>query len=807
MEVLVCKLEGQKKMWKLDELIHKAVERLDKNKRVGSHVIQRKGLDKQVLIKTTVLYFDIDKFDGDINNHITKLSRFLEKYYDNLYLLILKSKGFDKYHLYFPNIFVSKATLSTLVKLFNEECNVLDESCINNLLRLEGSTKYNPKTKKYVKDSQYKLINQKLSNKELYNKIYRFNKEETISKVPIITQEKKSKPIPKSPLPKSPKSNISSKLNDLLCEEFGDFKWDFETESETSIKLLNNAKSCLVDSSHSHSSINHSCIFINKHGKSYACCLSHGKLQIPLSSNLQQIKQLLGLTSNKQENDNKDLNDFEILCKDILEDGEKHKYRKFNGYIYEPQPYSPIVFKRTLIYRDYLNKLFSDKSKVTSRIFRKKVTHLDSLEKYMSSYNDIEFPFLITNKHIFSFLNGYLDISDLFNIKFVEYKSLDNDNNIATTIHFDIEFDIEWLQGNSLETPIFDTIVNNHLSEFENENDNMLYDIFCGMLGRLHYNIGQFDSFNCMLFLKGFANTGKSTIGDFVLSNHQNKGIIAGNEENFPLMSCYQSQLAYNTDIKRNFHEKFDKALLQKCIEGATVDVAIKHGEAINDHKWIAPIFIISNYFLGYIDDSNAIPRRSCIFTFDNFITNRDASLPKKMYNTERHLFLIKSLLKYRQLVDKYQNKTFQDWNLKYFNDNTLKIQSKTDYVYDFCNLAPGDFKYWPVYEKDSIITVPEFKKLIERYVYLTHSQKYRYTWNKHALKALGFESKPIKVCAECGEKPNRSTCCPKSNNRNRRNKYIIRHMKILELDHRKRIVTKLQKPKNECEISDTDSD
>ena len=649
---------------------------------------------------------------------------------------------------------------------------------------MEGSTKFNPKTRKYIKNSEYKIINKKLTWRQIYKKIYRFNKAETEIKKPIstINQEKKSKSKTntESSTSSTSLSSICPKLKSMLSKEFGEFDWTTDTKSDTSVKLDNNDKSCLVNPNHQHSSINHSCIFLNKKGASFANCLSHGKRQIPNSANLYQIKQILGLIETKQE----DLNDFEELCKRILQDGENRQLKKANGYVYEPKSKSPIVYQQLMEYPDYLNELFSDKSDKTYNIFRRNVANMDKLLKYMDMYNDEEFAFLKTNKYIFSFLNGYLDISDLFNLKFVSYNNLKISDNIATTIHFDIEFNSEWIQGNCLETPIFDQIVNNHLAEFEEENDNLLYDTLCGMFGRLHYDIHKYDSFNCMLYLHGYANTGKSTVSEFVLSNHQKIGIIAANEPKFPLMTCYQSELAFNGDVKRDFHKDFDKTQLQKCIEGARMDIAIKNKPSINDYKWTAPLFFVGNYFLDYRDESNAIPRRLCIFSFNNFIENRDASLQKKMFNTERHLFLIKSLLKYRDLIQRYKNKTFQDWDIKYLLDNTLKVQSKSDYVFDFCNLAPKDFKYWPIYEEGCEMPVSEFKKYIERYVYLTKSQKYRYTHNKNALKALGYDTKTIKLCGNCGNKPNGGKCCSKFNRKNRRNKTYIMNMKIQRISN-----------------------
>ena len=805
MEVYIANIKGGMQHRLLNDFITETLARLKKGKRVGSHVIQKKksGID------TTVLYFDIDKFKGDINNHIEDLSKYLAEYYQDLDHLILKSKGFNKYHIYFVNIFVSEPTLSFLVRNFNQKygCKLLDEACIKNFIRMEGSSKYDPKTKKYAKNSEYYILNSTLNWEEIYNKLYRFNEVETETKKPISTikQDKKIKKVTAKPV-LNPEP-ISDKLNNLLSAEFGKYTWNYEFVSDTSVKLVNDNKQCLVNPTHQHSSINHSCIFINQKGSNYRSCHSHGKAKIPITKNIQQIKQILGLA--KQQQNEGDLNDFQSLCERVLDDGQDRHLKKLNGYIYEPQPYSPIVYKRGVTYQEYLNKLYSNKSHPTYNIFRKSSTTMSKMLTYMTEYDDIEFSFLKTNRHIFSFCNGYLDISDLFDIKFTFWDNLPLDHNIATTVHYDIEFDMQWLKGDGLETPIFDQIVMNHLNEFEDENDNMLYEIFCGMIGRLHYDLNKYDRFNCMLYILGYANTGKSTIAEFILSNHASYGNIEGNEKVFGLQSCVDKPLAYNGDVRIDFHQYMDKAQLQKIIEGARVDIPIKNQPSINDYTWTAPLFFVSNFPLGYKDNSNAIARRLCIFTFDSFIENRDASLRDQMFTNERPLLLIKSLLKYQNLVKLHSNKTFQDWPYKYLKDNTMKQQTKSDYVYAFCNLAPGSFKYWPVYEEGCVLTKDKFKEYIEFYVYLKHTKNYRYTHNKNALKALGFDCKDKKICGNCGKEPTgarkrENQCCMKYNKRNRRNLPLILNMKLLKMNKFGKVVDY----KRKCDIDyESDSD
>ena len=148
------------------------------------------------------------------------------------------------------------------------------------------------------------------------------------------------------------------------------------------------------------------------------------------------------------------------------------------------------------------------------------------------------------------------------------------------------------------------------------------------------------------MYIKGYANTGKSTLADILVSNHQNIGTISAKEETFGLQSTYNKNLMYNCDVSKTFHLKFPSTDLQKITEGAIIDIPIKCKPSINNFKWITPSLWVSNYFLGYPDEQNSIKRRVQYWLIDTYLNSkdRDTSLPDKMYKQERHLILLKSV-------------------------------------------------------------------------------------------------------------------------------------------------------------------
>ena len=92
-------------------------------------------------------------------------------------------------------------------------------------------------------------------------------------------------------------------------------------------------------------------------------------------------------------------------------------------------------------------------------------------------------------------------------------------------------------------------------------------------------------------------------------------------------------------------------------------------------------------------------------------------------------------------------------------------------------------FKERCIVDKDSSISVKDFKKAIEKYVYLNYKVKkiYVHAKHKHKLKQLGFATVIKKFCGNCGKPTNRGKCCSNYSNKKRHNKPVILHLKLGE--------------------------
>jgi hypothetical protein len=470
-----------------------------------------------------------------------------------------------------------------------------------------------------------------------------------------------------------------------------------------------------------------------------------------------------------------ELKGFPLLLNIMFEDSKKNDYKKSGGHIMKRSDTIPILYNSHKTYGQYLNELFR-KGNVSEGIFWsfRSSDNLSKLIKYLESYDDDDLPFIKPDKNVFAFNNGFLDISDLHNLVFNDYE--DYPKELITDKYFDGDFDETLLNktADEIDTPFFDKIARYHLEDEE------IYKCFTGMAGRLFYDTNVYDKFNCMLVIKGGANTGKSTLGNTIVKYFSKVATYGSrSEKTFGLETVYDKDLVYCPDIPRNISQTLDKSDLQRVIEGAILTIPRKNKDALNI-KWKAPLFFIGNYYPEYKDSSGAIPRRLCPFLMNRFVKERDTTLENKINTLEYSSLLIKMLKSYQDLIKKYKNKTFEDWKIPYFKERYNEITDTCNNLYKFLELAPEEFEYWVIYEEGESIEEKDFKKLMERYYWKETETKEKYKPDITTLERCGYLRKKKSVCGNCNESPNGGKCCKKYNPKNRRQRFYIINMKLM---------------------------
>ncbi len=576
--------------------------------------------------------------------------------------------------------------------------------------------------------------------------------------------------------------DISPVINKLLTL---DFKWDVEKNGE-GFKLTHNSLQCINNHGTSHSGVNHSCLFINK-GTSYINCFSckpPKKLLLKDFPELKNVKKFLGLIEEKKLASEEDgNNDFEILMYSMLEKSIEKKYKKEAGWILKPVVGVPTHYEDHLEYSKYLDRLFECKELKEYKIYRKKVGHKHQLIDYLKTYDDIELPFITRDPCIYSFNNGY------FNIKTKEFNLYeDKVYDFCSAVYIKKDFDVELLNTpfNKIKTPLFDKLLKYHIP------DNKVYKIILGLIGRLFYQCKEFDNWQCMLFIKGQANTGKSTFLEVIENffNIRDIGTIGENMEKvFGLQNLYNKRIIISSDIPAKMSEKLDKATLQKMISGEKVTIAIKNSDSRTE-DWKPSLLMAGNFLPDYEDSAGSVSRRFAIVDMGRKVIDKDASLKSKILENEMVALLIKFTKAYTHYLEKFNTVVFEDWgkkfNIDYFDKARDEFKQESDILYAFLTAPPGanetkSSNIWIEHRENEITSLETFKKTFKTYAKIKHNNpNYRWsnTSDNASLISLGYKIIIVNMCAGCGKKAERG-CCNEYSSANRRKNMVIQNMVI----------------------------
>lgn len=575
--------------------------------------------------------------------------------------------------------------------------------------------------------------------------------------------------------------NIDVVMNETFKTNF---IWSYIADPhDNKYKIVHNGSDCLVKKGHKHSTPSHSCLFLNK-GTSYAYCFRHGKKKLLLKEypNLKKIKQNLGIIEPKVKAGDEKNNDFEILVYSMLEDSEKNKYKKEDGMILKQVNGVPTYFEEFKSYGNYLDFLFSEKDEATYKIFRKKVNHKHQLEDYLKTYNDSELPFIKRDPHIYSFNNGFLNIKTMDFTVFNKEETYD----ICSSLYFKEDFDINLLNQDfkEIKIPLIDKLLKYHIEDDE------IYNILLCLVGRLFFKVGELDNWQCMPFLKGQGNTGKSTFMEIIesLFDGRDVGVIGSNhEKTFGLQALYEKRFILSQDIPKGMNDKLDATTFQKMVSGEKIPVPRKN----RDPKYVvwSPSMLWGGNFLpDYSDKSGSVSRRLAIINMGKRVKNKDASLKSKIIKNERLLFFIKIIKAYHHYLKYFGNTVFEDWgkkfNIEYFDKEREEFKSENDYLYAFLIAPPNANKtkssnIWIEYKEGVFTNIEKFKKSFKAYAKYKHNVN-NYKWSNTSdmatLEGLGYTVKTIHICASCGKKANKG-CCPEFIRKNRRKRVIIENM------------------------------
>lgn len=315
--------------------------------------------------------------------------------------------------------------------------------------------------------------------------------------------------------------------------------------------------------------------------------------------------------------------------------------------------------------------------------------------RHLSNCKDIQFSEIKKDRHVWSFENGLLDARPIDenrdpgtnspHFTFYEYTSKEFhelDPNLVSCKYFDLPFDpyenlTDWYH---VPTPNFQKVLD--YQRFDESVCRWLY-VF---MGRLCFDINELDGWQIIPFLKGIAQSGKSTLITKVARKFyecEDVSTLSNNiEKKFGLSSIYKGFMFISPEIKGDL--QLEQAEFQSLVSGEDVSVARKCESAISI-QWKTPGILGGNEVPNWKDNSGSILRRLATVNFGRQIAPdvADPHLDEKL-ELELPAILCKCLRAYLDYAHRYSDKDI--WNIlpAYFKQVQNQIATVTNALQHF---------------------------------------------------------------------------------------------------------------------------
>lgn len=174
-------------------------------------------------------------------------------------------------------------------------------------------------------------------------------------------------------------------------------------------------------------------------------------------------------------------------------------------------------------------------------------------------------------------------------------------------------------------------------------------------LGRLFYDVGQYDNWQFAPYLKGLAGTGKSTLVALMAEFYDASAVGTLDndmEETFGLMSLHDKDLLLAPEIRPTF--KLSQARYQTMVSGEPMSVPRKNQATISV-VWRTPMLMAGNVYPNWFDSGGSLARRILSFIFDEPVSESN-SMPDLKERIMRDLvkILVKCNRFYLIAAEKY---------------------------------------------------------------------------------------------------------------------------------------------------------
>jgi len=363
-------------------------------------------------------------------------------------------------------------------------------------------------------------------------------------------------------------------------------------------------------------------------------------------------------------NQSGDLTPFQIILLDILDEFERQRIRKDKNMvareIVTPEGFRTMSWEPECFILEKLHAL-CDKNMTPERwlLSTKRSSMIKELSTYLEKCIDVQFPEIVKNRHAWSFRNGVF-IGDKDGNRFFRYGSKEFqklDMNTVTSKYFDQNF-IDFTgvaDWRKIPTPHLDSIMN-----YQRWDDKVKQWMYIH-LGRLTFALNELDNWQIIAFCKGIAQSGKSTLLNYVAKLFyvpSEVSVVANNiEERFGLAPIKDSKLFIGPEIKSDFN--MDQAQFQSIVSGEEVSIPQKGLVAVTK-QWDVPGILAGNEVPAFSDNSGSVMRRLQLFKFTYQVSKGDPRLGEKILGEIGNI-LQKCIMAYVEAVKEHGDSLIWD--------------------------------------------------------------------------------------------------------------------------------------------------
>ena len=333
-------------------------------------------------------------------------------------------------------------------------------------------------------------------------------------------------------------------------------------------------------------------------------------------------------------------------------------------------------------------------------------SNISNAIEYLKSCKDFELPTLVPNRHVFAFKNCLYDAENN-----TVYEYADSECHIPSAMvaakFFNIEFpialaDVEQVDWRDIPTIKLDYILDhqkiptephivNKKEYFVNaegkrkyrlvpDEDKPLFsakDWFYIFIGRMVYEIHEHDDWQVLMFIKGVAGSGKSTLGKIVsyLYDANDVGVLSNNtEKKFGLSALVEKLIYVCYEVKNDF--ALDQGEFQCMVSGEQMSIPFKH-EMAQSVMWRTHGMFMGNEVASWCDNSGSMSRRIVLGLFNEIVTDGNPKLFSELQEEMGHI-LVKCNRAYREAAFFFGH--MDVWNVlpHYFVSNRRQLRANT---------------------------------------------------------------------------------------------------------------------------------